>query len=456
MKILIPLLLMLGLVKVANGTTDLEKKINELEARLEELEYRSYESMANISGFVKHTSYAVTLKDKGDTLEDEGESDERHYGRHLITSKIDISASPTKNLFISSRLSMKKLWYNQNYDGDDDGKTYVDTLNFGESRQGVSPGDSSVYMERAYIQWGFLPSYNLTIGRLPLAGGSPRDIIEGTPKDAPFHKFTMSEVNDGAAVSKRFSFANEDEFKLSFAYLPWSVFDVSKQSRITNSGYDSTLKDKEGRNINNSSNIYIFLSEFASRNMSFAREFKTSFQYAYWDKVFLGPPADSNLRSTVNRYTFTADLNGINNSKFDLSFAYTYSNTSSTGAYAGGGLFCTQGADETCDVNGNAFMTVINYRATENWAYGYLYLNNSAHNLLFDNDMDLGYILFMSPGSENHVLYTNYRFNPYLSGAFSYTRADVSRVFAVANLIGDETDVDYQIDGYKFSLTANY
>jgi hypothetical protein len=454
MKKIMLMLIALSLTTAAGASEDLMKKINALENRLEELEYKSYESIAKISGNVKHTSVSMTLKDNGDTLDGV-----RTFNRHLISSKIDISARPVPTLFISSRLSMKKLWYNQAYDDEStsDSKTYVDKMNFGESRQGVSPGDSSIYMERAYIQWDFIPTYTLTVGRLPLAGGSPKDILEGTPQDAPFHKFTMSEINDGAAVSKRSKFANEDELKLTFAYLPWGVFNGDTQARITNSNYESRLRDQNQNLVDNASDIYIFLSEYSSRRFNFAREFKTSMQYAYWDDVFTGSPKESNLTTKVNRYTVTADFNGLYNSKFDISLAYTYSDTSSTGSVSSyGGLFCTQGKEDTCNVNGNAFMAVLNYRATPEWAYGYLYLNNSAHNLLFDNDMDLGYILFMSPGSENHVLYTNYRFNPYLSGAFSYTRADISKTYEIANLIGSETNVDYQLDGFKLSLSARF
>jgi hypothetical protein len=434
----------------AMASKELMQKLNALQERVEELEYSGYKNIAEISGMVKHTSVNVDLIDNGDTLP-EGS---RNYRRHLISSKIDINARPVPNLFISSRMSMKKLWYNQSYENSDK-KTYVDEMVFGESRQGVSPGDSSIYMERAYIQWEFIPSYTFTVGRLPLAGGSPKDIMEGTPSDAPFHKFTMSEINDGAALSKRFTLDNKDEIKLTLAYLPWSIFDSSKQARIANSGYESRLRDSEGKLIENAGDIFILLSDYSSRNLSFTREFKTSFQYALWDDIFIGP-SSGNLRTSINRYTLTSDFNGIGGSKFDVSLAYTYSATASTGAFAGGGLFCTQSATEACEVNGNAFMGVVNYRATADWSYGYLYLSNSAHNLLFDNDMDLGYILFMSPGSDNHILYTNYRFNPYLSGAISYTRAKISKTFAVSNLIGNETDVDYTIDGMKFSLSARF
>lgn len=454
MKYVVLVAMIFSVISTASASDELMKKINALENRLEELEYKSYENMAEISGVVKHTSVSMTLKDNGDTLDGV-----RTYNRHLISSKIDISARPVPNLFISSRLSMKKLWYNQAYDeeGTNDSKTYVDKMNFGESRQGVSPGDSSIYMERAYIQWDFVPTYTLTLGRLPLAGGSPKDIMEGTPQDAPFHKFTMSEVNDGAALSKRMKLDNDDQLKFTFAYLPWGVFNGDKQARITNGDYQSRVRDQNNELVDNASDIYILLSEYSSRNFKFAREFKTSFQYAYWDDVFTGSPKESNLKTKVNRYTATADFNGLYNSKFDLSLAYTYSDTSSTGSVANfGGLFCTQGKEDTCNVNGNAFMGVVNYRATPAWALGYLYLNNSAHNLLFDNDMDLGYILFMSPGSENHVLYTNYRFNPYLSGAFSYTRADISKTYQISNLIGSETNVDYQLDGFKLSLSARF
>ncbi len=446
------LLMTLGILSTATlANSSAEEKIKELEARLEALEYKSYESIATLNGSVKHTSVFFNLKDNAANTTDKY----KRFKKHVISSKIDLNARPSDDVFLNTRLSMKKFWYNQAYESSDS-KYYADKLTFGESRQGVTPSDSTVYMERVFIQWSFVPTWTLTIGRLPLSGGSPKGIMEGAPEDAPFHKFTMSEVNDGASLSKKHNLTNGDSLKFTLAYLPWGTFNVDTGSRITDSSYKDKSTDNQGVAVDTSDPIYIFITDYKTRNFSWVREFNFSFQYAKWFDVFLGPPASSNLRSSVDRHTWTFDLLGIVGSKFDLNFAYTHSETESSGAFAGGGLFCSQTATETCKVKGDAFMAIANYRATDKWGFGYLFLKNSSHNLLFDNDMDLGYILFMSPGGVNHIGYTNYRFNTYLTGALSLTMAKIKKRYAVSNLIGTEEDVDYNIDGLKFSLTARF
>ncbi len=124
---------------------------------------------------------------------------------------LSMRANITENMKFHGRLSMYKYW------ADSTKHIYSEYDNM----QGRVPSDSSVYLERAYIDWyfnAFVPSA-LTIGRQPSADGPSHQYIENTTRKSTYSALVFDGASDGivytADISNPTGITNA---KLRFAY----------------------------------------------------------------------------------------------------------------------------------------------------------------------------------------------------------------------------------------------
>lgn len=124
---------------------------------------------------------------------------------------LGMNANITDNMKFHGRLSMYKYW------ADSTKHLYSQYDNM----QGRVPSDSSVYLERAYIDWyfnAFVPSA-LTIGRQPSADGPSHQYKENTTRKSTYSALVFDGASDGivytADISKITHITNA---KLRFAY----------------------------------------------------------------------------------------------------------------------------------------------------------------------------------------------------------------------------------------------
>ncbi len=117
----------------------------------------------------------------------------------------------TKNMKFHGRLSMYKYW------ADSTKHLYSQYDNM----QGRVPSDSSVYLERAYIDWyfdAFVPSA-LTIGRQPSADGPSHQYKENTTRKSTYSALVFDGASDGIVYTADISkITNIKNAKLRFAY----------------------------------------------------------------------------------------------------------------------------------------------------------------------------------------------------------------------------------------------
>ena len=132
---------------------------------------------------------------------------------NLLSTKfiLAMGANITDNMKFHGRLSMYKYW------ADSTKHIYSEY----DSMQGRVPSDSSVYLERAYIDWyfdAFVPSA-LTIGRQPSADGPSHQYIENTTRKSTYSALVFDGASDGivytADISKPTGITNA---RLRFAY----------------------------------------------------------------------------------------------------------------------------------------------------------------------------------------------------------------------------------------------
>ncbi len=108
--------------------------------------------------------------------------------RFRLSLKSDIS----DDLIFRGRLAMYKNW------GDNDIPIYE------ESTSGRKPGDTSIKVERAYVDYFFGPEWlpmALTFGRLPVSDSMPTGLREDTPRKSTYPGLAYDVEQDGAALS---------------------------------------------------------------------------------------------------------------------------------------------------------------------------------------------------------------------------------------------------------------
>jgi len=113
----------------------------------------------------------------------------------MLNAKADI----TDSMKFYARLSMYKYW----------GSSYVHTYSSYDNMQGRVPADSSIYVERAYLDWFFnqngkLP-FALTIGRQPSGDGPSYQFKDNTTRKATYSALLYDGAADGIVATLNLS-----------------------------------------------------------------------------------------------------------------------------------------------------------------------------------------------------------------------------------------------------------
>ncbi len=210
---------------LASDTAELEKKLKTLEAvnrkqtilinalkeQLDDLDEKteSVETATLMDKIDLHLGFRVKM----DNFDKKMADGTKISSDNLWTTKfmLGMHAKITDNMKFHGRLSMYKYW------ADSTKHLYSQYDNM----QGRVPSDSSVYLERAYIDWyfnAFVPSA-LTIGRQPSADGPSHQYKENTTRKSTYSALVFDGASDGivytADISKITDIANA---KLRFAY----------------------------------------------------------------------------------------------------------------------------------------------------------------------------------------------------------------------------------------------
>ena len=120
---------------------------------------------------------------------------EKDKVKGLISNRfrLNITSKISDDLQFHGRLTMFKNWNDSNYG------------NYGQSAESREPTDSSLFVERAYVDYFFqlhekLPMA-LTFGRLPMADGLPTNLRDDRPRQSIFPSLAYDVVSDGVGLS---------------------------------------------------------------------------------------------------------------------------------------------------------------------------------------------------------------------------------------------------------------
>ncbi|NWF66755.1 MAG: DUF3373 family protein [Campylobacterales bacterium] len=171
---------------------DSSEAVEELEGRIDEIETMALRDKISFTlGFKTDVNNF-----SGDLVNGESFSDENIWHTKLM---LNMFSSITDDMKFTGRLSMNKFWA----DSAPIANSYIDPM------QGIKPSDSSVWVERAYIDWilnnGSLIPVTLTIGRQPSSDGPSFEFRENTTRKATYSALSFDGAADGVVATVNLS-----------------------------------------------------------------------------------------------------------------------------------------------------------------------------------------------------------------------------------------------------------
>lgn len=271
---------------------------------------------------------------------------------------LNVRANITNDMKFNARLSMYKYW----------GSSYTHPYSSYDNMQGRVPSDSSIYVERAYLDWffnkdGVLPMA-ITIGRQPSSDGPSHQFKDNTVRKATYSALLYDGAADGIVFTMNLSkLLNYKKTFLRFGYA--KGFGYSESANGVGNAYvgasNSDLED---------TNIY---GIFFDTTLPFVDKSLVQLSYSKM-KDIIANPLDVNV--SVNSNIGDMDIFGamfeitnLNDMYLDLFLHYgyikTHPNSNTYGNY--GGLLNSSG--DTSSKTGSSIWVGTRYGMGEKGKY---------------------------------------------------------------------------------------
>ncbi|WP_297432833.1 DUF3373 family protein [Sulfurimonas sp.] len=277
-----------------------------------------YENIDRVEaeGFQNKINFGLGFKTNLDNFTKTYADGHKVFNNNIWSNKLmlNMKANITDNMNFYGRLSMYKYW----------GSSYIHPYTYYDNMQGRVPSDSSLYVERAYINWFLFKDSLLpiafTIGRQPSSDGPSNQFKDNTKRKGTYSAL----LYDGAADGIVFTANISKLIKLPKSYLRFGY--------AKGFGYSQTIP--------NVSNAFIGASNNDIKDTNIAGFFldttvpnvQNSFIQVSYSKMLdiVANPLDKN--SSQNKNIGDVDLYGamvqftnINNTHLDLFAQYGYS-----------------------------------------------------------------------------------------------------------------------------------
>ena len=238
---------------VKRRTQEQQKKIKDLEERLDELE----DSMEKVEtrSLVDKISFGLNFSTAVNGYDKKYADGHKVKSKNLYTTKLmlNMKSKITENMIFHGRLSMYKYWADST----------VHMYAMFDSMQGRVPHDSTLFVERAFVDWrftdkdAFMPSV-LTIGRQPSSDGPSHQFKANTSRKATYSALVFDGASDGIVLTS--SLKNVIPIKgakLRLAYGKGFQNDETSNA-VTNAfiGADNSLKDTDVYGLFLESNLF--------------------------------------------------------------------------------------------------------------------------------------------------------------------------------------------------------
>lgn len=446
-----------ALVVAPLSLANVEKKVSELEARLESLEYQSFENFFKWSGRLENRYDYATFKNNSNAL-DSGTIN--HFSTQL---QLNMESKPVSELSFFGRVSMRKLWNDGSFNSATSVTSGGATINDGHGTDGLfdtwssgrSFSNGALFVERAFINYDFMSSLTLSIGRLPTVDGGPVHLSQNQSKMGTYPKLAFSAILDGAALTHRAELLG-GSLQSRLIYTPLQFYAFSPTVNYTGRTFDTTV-DRTGQPVDNTDPMYSAMLDYSKSAGSMARSMNLVMQYVKIDDAFFGSSSGaggSTLRMTNERIMGYVELMGIAGTTFDVVLSYTYSASSSRGTLAPAvvnGVYCNSAI---CDVSGNAYLATLRY-GMGSYRLGYEYINTGGSSFIYDTVSSDPLNFYGISATQGHHVFVSKQLNDMLTFVVGYQVQKLDESY-LTTLLNQGSTVDYTRTNVYSRLTANF
>ncbi len=181
----------------------LHKELETLRANQERNYDELYDYTENVETRILEDKikFGLGLKFNLDNFDKKCTNGETVKNTNVLSTKfmLKMRANITDNLHFHGRVSMYKYW----------GSAYTHPYSYYDNMQGRVPSDSSLYVERAYVDWFFNQEGSVpmafTIGRQPSSDGPSHQFKENLKRKATYSALLYDGAADGAVLTLNFS-----------------------------------------------------------------------------------------------------------------------------------------------------------------------------------------------------------------------------------------------------------
>ncbi|MEO1954387.1 MAG: DUF3373 family protein [Campylobacterales bacterium] len=316
--------------KLLKEVESLKKSVNELKQNQIVIQKQQTETnnyVDEVYDFAEHTE-TRTLEDKlklGVAFKTSLDNFSKKYADgHTINSNnvwsskmmLNVKADITKDMKFYSRLSMFKYW----------GSSINHFYTKYDNMQGRVPSDSSLYVERAYLDWffnrnGYIPMA-VTIGRQPSADGPSHQFKDNTVRKATYSALLYDGAADGLVFT--FDISKAISNKHSFLRVGYAKgFEYTETSSDVGNAFvgasDNNLKD---------TNVY---GLFFDTTIPTIRHSLVQLSYSQIKDIVANQlDADSTQNvniGDVSMYGAMVEVSNLHNSNLDMFIHYGYIHT---------------------------------------------------------------------------------------------------------------------------------
>lgn len=237
---------LLASVLFAQENADLKKaienraRLDEIEERLDTVEKKTLVDRLDLSMDVRMTLNNYIYRDKsGEATKALGllNSDGETFGLWNMRGRLKMKAALSESFKLTAWLSMYKQFI-ESAPGRYENQLVVPTYDLSK---GYYPGNSSVYMERMYVDWFVTDWLAISAGRISTVDGTPSDTRYGTVPLGTFPESILNTPFDGIYATFSLKRAGLDNSFIRFWYSPLAPVDSSISNNLFILSTDSTM-----------------------------------------------------------------------------------------------------------------------------------------------------------------------------------------------------------------------
>ena len=433
------------------GSSVFAASMKEIENRLEDVELSRDLNIFEFGGELetRYDSTSSETKNVSSGVKTSGSSNDQYS----MFFRLNMSAKPSDKFTFFGRLSMSKK-FNDFIQRDVSADVKPST---GSSAAGRDKSGSTLFVERAFVNYSIKDNLIFSFGRLPTVEGPAYHLTRGTARSGTYPLLAYGSFLDGFALTHTTKIFG-GSLASRIVYTPLNFYNLK---------VDSSIQDQAGNKVDGNLPMYAAMLDYEKVRLPWAQRFNIIAQYISLNDLLVdynsnsktqGATPQSDLVFSYSAFVIAAEVNRIAGTGLDLGLTYKTTKVESSGTQINGfnlGVFTDKDKDEK---KGNVVLATARYSFLESYSFGaeYIKASKTAYGVSGTAIDPLGF--YATNGASGvHLLFTK-KFDNNLRTIVGYMKQDVDYKTAsgVGSTIGSVASADVSRKAAYASIVANF